>query len=75
MTGDILVSTELKKAEKGDTSSPHMFPVFLKSWSWQALSQSVRNILSTGTFDKFYMVIKYLETCEVLTCTLKFMHT
>jgi hypothetical protein len=45
-----------KRIRKGDTSSPHMprFPVFLKSWSCQPLSQSIRNILSTLTFDKFY---------------------
>ena len=46
-----------KESWKGDASSPHMFPVFLKSWSCQALSQSVRNILSTCTFDKFYMAV------------------
>ena len=34
-----------------------MLPVFLKSRSCQALSQSIRNILSTCAFDKFDMAI------------------
>ncbi len=44
-TGAILVSEVLMKAEKGDTSSPHMFPAFLKSRLCQAFSQSVRSIV------------------------------
>ncbi len=34
-----------------------MFPVLLKSWTCQPLSQIVWNILSTCTFDKIYMTI------------------
>jgi hypothetical protein len=43
--------------------TPHIFPpVILDRGSGQALSESVRNILSTCTFDKFYMAVSNYVT-------------
>ena len=45
--------------------APHVFLVFFKSGSGQSLSQGVRNILSTCTFDKFHMVVSNQVTEKV----------
>jgi hypothetical protein len=44
--GTVLATAVLRKPEKG-TGVSRVFPVLLVSGSGQALSQSVRNILST----------------------------
>jgi hypothetical protein len=52
----ILVLIVLKKAEMG-TRVPHICSLCFSKTGRQAFSQSVRNILSTCTFDKFCMNI------------------